>query len=238
MIKTFFKPLFEDVKNFTLDVLFPKHCLVCNYEGQLICANCLGKLITDKKQVCINCQRPSILGLTHPKCMSPQSPDALMTFYNYHDPAVAKILVAGKYYFLPEVYEILGKEIAGAITGGSKNFLANAIIVPVPLHSQRQRWRGFNQAEILATTLTRQTGLPIKHLLKRIKPTRVQKDLSQAQRLQNIRDVFQITSPEARGKNVLLVDDVVTTGATLREAVKVLKRNGTAKVICLAVARD
>ena len=130
----------------------------------------------------------------------------------------------------------------------------NFFLAPVPLHSSRRRWRGFNQAEILCQALAEELSLPIMDVLVRNKSTKTQKDLKKEQRMKNVANVFalspKILNPgpaSARAErdgsailnqNFILVDDVATTGATLQEAAKILKRNGAAKVICLTVARD
>ncbi len=256
MYKNFIKPLWADVKIFVLDALFPKHCLSCETEGEFICLDCKACLKTLEFQRCIVCQKSALFGQTHPKCLTPQGADGLISFFNYHDEKVAQILIKGKYSFLPEVYQILGAIIANKIKKDHP-YLLEALptgqagssykLVPIPLHSRRRRWRGFNQAEILCLSLSDHLSLPCTNVLVRCKSTAVQKNLKRDDRVKNIRDAFALSDNlSAKGgfafggqsSNFILVDDVATTGTTLLEAAKVLKRNGATKVFCLTVARD
>ncbi len=248
MYQNLIKPFWADIKTFVLDTLFPKFCLGCGTEGGFLCLDCQAGLKPAKSQNCIACKKPAAFGLTHPGCQTPFGADGLVSFFDYRDDEkVANTLIKGKYSFLPEVYEILGGLIAQKIRidpafSYLTSYITNSILIPIPLHSSRRRWRGFNQAEILCHSLAKQLGLPVVNALIRKKSTKTQKDLKKEERLRNIQDAFTI-SPNFqafnfKSTNVILVDDVTTTGATLREAAKVLKRQGIAQVICLAAARD
>lgn len=113
------------------------------------------------------------------------------------------------------------------------------LIVPVPLHRQKRREREFNQAERLACYLGKASGLPVhKHLLERIQPTRTQTQLSRAERMQNVQSAFRFCPrQQLAGERIILVDDVLTTGATTSACAKLLRRNGSGKVIVWTVAR-
>ena len=110
------------------------------------------------------------------------------------------------------------------------------VIVPVPLH-WRKRWqRGFNQSALLAREVSRRSGVPVKSLMRRKRATNVQAGLSAAKRRDNVSGVFR-AKPAVRGKRVLLIDDVMTTGATAAACARALKRAGAARVLFLSVAR-
>jgi len=205
-----------------------------------ICDDCRSKLKKLEHQRCIVCQKNTPFGFTHPHCQTPHGADGLISFYNYHDEAVANIIIKSKYNFLPAVFLELGKIIAGQIKTTYPLLTANSYeLAYVPLHSSRQRWRGFNQAEVLCQSLSQNLGLACINVLVRCKITKTQKDLKKEGRLKNVTDAFKLNpKADVHNKNIILVDDVTTTGATLQEAAKVLKRNGAAKVICLTVARD
>jgi ComF family protein len=119
------------------------------------------------------------------------------------------------------------------------------LVVPVPLHWRRRWRRGYNQAERIARPLARLLGAPCAELLRRRRATRPQTGLARGERLANPRGAFTLRAgPMGRrrcrrleGGRVLLVDDVVTTGATLRAAAEVLRRAGTREVVALAAAR-
>lgn len=241
MLKTFIKPFYEDAKTFVLDTLFPITCITCQTEGSLICVVCKLKLSKVENQNCIACKKPTPFGLTHQHCLTPHGAEGLISFYNYKDEKVAKIIITGKYYFIPKTFEILGKIISEKIKKDFPNILENKnlILSAVPLHSSRKRWRGFNQAEVLCQAISTELNIPFMETLLRHKITRTQKDLKKEQRVQNVSQAFKFKpKAEILNKTVLLVDDVTTTGATLLEAAKVLKRNYAKKVYCLTVARD
>ncbi|HKD09958.1 MAG TPA: ComF family protein [Bryobacteraceae bacterium] len=111
-------------------------------------------------------------------------------------------------------------------------------IVPVPLH-WRKRWsRGFNQAELLAREVARKRGTPVVRVLRRKKPTATQAGLTSAGRKRNVVSAFALRSAaDVRGKRILLVDDVMTTGATANACANVLKRGGAKSVSLATLAR-
>lgn len=252
MYQSLIKPLFADIKKFALNVLFPIRCVVCEKEGLFLCADCQNKLTPLPLQYCVACQKTSPFGLTHPKCISPHTADALVSIFDYHDENVGKIIIAGKYKFIPAIFEILGNLIAKKFVDGYPSILSEPYtLTPIPLHSWRKRWRGFNQAEILSQTIGKELNLLCTTVLVRCHWTMTQKNLKKERRLLNVRNAFALSpkilrpclagrqaKSEILNQNFILVDDVCTTGATLAEAARVLKRNGADKVICLTVARD
>lgn len=116
---------------------------------------------------------------------------------------------------------------------------APALLVPVPLHPRRERERGFNQALLLARRLGRARGIPVRaDALVRAAATQAQTELDARARRANVRGAFRLRRPEAiAGRHVLLVDDILTTGATLSECARCLREGGAATVGALTVAR-
>lgn len=118
------------------------------------------------------------------------------------------------------------------------------VLVPIPLYSSKLRSRGYNQSEILAEKLAKKFMLPRANLLKRVKKTQTQVGLKLEQRRKNVKNAFEMNSPliinssSFKKTGVFLVDDIVTSGSTLSEAAKVLKRNGAGKVYGITLARD
>lgn len=114
------------------------------------------------------------------------------------------------------------------------------VLVPIPLYKTKLKKRGYNQSEILSQELAKRFGFPVRNLLKRTKNTKAQFGLNRKEREKNIKNAFILKSSikNLKSKNVLLVDDVATTGFTLCEAANVLKRNGVKRVIGLTLARD
>jgi ComF family protein len=112
------------------------------------------------------------------------------------------------------------------------------VIAPMPMHWWKRWHRGFNQAELLAAPVAKRFGQKLSTQLGRQRRTKAQAGLSEAQRRDNLKNSFCVKNPEAvRGKRILLVDDVFTTGATLRAATETLKANGASHVSALVLAR-
>ncbi len=111
------------------------------------------------------------------------------------------------------------------------------LLVPVPLHPVKRRSRGFSQTELLARSLSKLTGIPVRTPLIRVKNTRPQVKLAMRERKINVKGAFVLKAKEeVKGKKVLLIDDVMTTGHTLSEAARTLKRAGAISVFGLVVA--
>jgi len=112
-------------------------------------------------------------------------------------------------------------------------------IVPVPLHPRKRKERGFDQVEMLAAELAAESGLPpVRRGLIRIRPTASQAALERPERLRNVRGAFRVPRPgRIRGRRLLLVDDVYTTGATVRECARVLSEAGASRIDVLCLAR-
>lgn len=240
MYQTLLKPLIVDVKTFALDILFPVYCLACEKHGpDFLCAECAKKL-SKIHQICIACQKPSPNGLTHPGCLMPQTADGLFSLFDYHDERVSRLIIAGKYYFVKNIYKNFGRLLAENLAEKYPELLKNNfLLTPVPLYWARQNWRGFNQAAVLCQSLSETLKLQEAYALKRSKPTKTQKDLKKPQRKHNVEKVFSLAKgANVKNQNFFLVDDVTTTGSTLAEAARVLKRNGANKVWCLTIAKD
>jgi ComF family protein len=112
------------------------------------------------------------------------------------------------------------------------------VVVPVPLHWRRRWWRGYNQSEALARPLAARLGLPCRPAwLRRVRHTPEQKGQSAGAKLENVRDAFRGRGAGLAGRTVLLVDDVLTTGATAGEAARALRRAGAKRVVVAVLAR-
>jgi competence protein ComFC len=241
----FMHPLLQDVKSLVVDTLFPVHCLGCNQEGLFLCLNCQNKLQRLTHQQCIVCQMPSANGLTHELCKKDntsanKTPSGLISVFDYHDPLLAQTIIWGKYKFLPDAYRLLAKLMIQYLKDNHYDGLVdNPVLCPIPLAKERSRWRGFNQSEIIAQELSKEFGWLIVNVIRRIKNTKTQKDLTKTERLANIANSFSVIDPAAiKDRNAILIDDVVTTGATLLEASRSITKAQTNSVWCLTLARD
>ena len=222
-----------------LDIIFPKKCLECDVVGEYICSNCIYK-VRSPKLVCLECNKPSIDGFTHTKCQKKHGLNGLVSLWNY-DGVIRKALLALKYKYATEVAKELISYIGTELE--SKKFILGqrAILVSIPLHWYRENYRGFNQSEILGKEVAKKMGWKfLSDLLVKKKLTPPQVGLKGKTREQNIQGVFSLNSNHyslVPSASFILFDDVCTTGSTLKEAAKVLKRNGAEKVWGLTVAK-
>lgn len=248
--KNFLHPFYSDIEGFVLDTLFPISCLACGKEASFICSACQINLTELKHQRCMGCHKHAPFGITHPHCQKPAMAEGLISFFDYHDERVSEIVIKGKYSFIPNAYALLGKLMAEKIVSSHEHLLRDEyFLVPIPLSPWRKRWRGFNQSDVLCQELSLRLGWEVLPALQRVKHTKTQKDLKRGDRIKNVANAFALSPltqghsgqgelPSVKNKNLILVDDITTTGSTLLEAVKILKHHGATKVICLTVARD
>ncbi|MGE5392136.1 MAG: ComF family protein [Candidatus Saccharibacteria bacterium] len=229
---------FRTLGRAALDLVFPVSCLGCGMEGSYLCAACLAKLPRESRQVCIRCQQPSPFGKTHPDCRSRNFADGLISCLPYPNPLVKKTIETFKYHFVDALAENLSKFMAEEFENQNLSaFFGGFLLVPVPLHKRRQVWRGFNQAELLSESLSRILNIGVeKNLLTRVRHTKPQVTLNARERTENMREAFSVNGI-APGK-YLIIDDVVTSGSTINEISKALKRAGASEVWAATVARD
>ncbi len=134
-------------------------------------------------------------------------------------------------------YTKIARFLANYMTGRLDDFGQIDFITYIPLHPLKKRIRGFSQTEKLARELSKLTGIPVKKTLERVKNTRSQTSLNLELRRENVKNAFEVFDPQNwKGETVILVDDVMTTGFTLSEAAKILKKAGVRKVYCLVAA--
>lgn len=223
-----------------VDLLFPRACLGCKKEGGYICLTCLNKM-PKVRQICPVCERPSVDGMSHVKCKKPWGLDGLISVWAYRE-VVRKAIIALKYKFAKEVSKELARHIYTAFNKEKPVFPRGPFLVPIPLHWYRGNWRGFNQADLVGKLISEKLGWKYaQDLLTRKKLTRPQTELKGEERKQNIRGAFSL-NPDYQSliidhRPLVLFDDVWTTGSTLKEAAKVLKRSGAREVWGLTIAR-
>ncbi len=219
------------------DILFPKACLNCKDSGKYICRDCLGKLY-HLKQICVDCTRPAMDGATHVKCQRPWGLDGLVFLWPYGG-VIRKAILGLKYKYAKEIAIELGEYAVKHLEKRKVVLPKKAVVLPVPLYFLRQNWRGFNQAEEIGKLIAGSMNWDFQpEILVRKKLKKPQTDLKKEQRLKNIRGAFSL-NPNCKldDTSYILFDDVYTTGATIKEAVKVLKRNGAKTVWGLTIAR-
>jgi ComF family protein len=220
------------------DGLFAQDCLLCGQAsgGEILCAACAGDLPRLPALRCPRCALPTALGETCGSCLAhPPHYDRTLAVFDYAFP-LDKLIQTFKYGHRLALAAYLGKELTRLAQESGLESKAD-LVVPLPLHPVRLRERGFNQALELARPVAGALGLPLDfRMCARIRHTPAQAGLAWKQREKNMRGAFHCARDLA-GRRILLVDDVMTTGASLDECARTLKRRGAAEVTLLAVAR-
>jgi competence protein ComFC len=215
-------------------LLFPKFCLGCGKFGSYLCESCISQVGLYKSPFCSECGRASIYGLTHQGCLKRDSLHGLICLFEYKDP-LKKLIHRLKYRFNTDLIATLDLLLAKT---SFPVVLREYSLIPLPLHQLRENWRGFNQAALLGEKIAARYELELsKDLLSRGSFEKSQVRLSLQERKANLKGAFSIES-DVKGKNLIVFDDIWTSGATMREAVSTLKQAGANKVwgLCLATS--
>lgn len=228
-----------------LDAVLPPRCMACGTlvgENGALCAACWSELSFITEPQCLQCGYPFEIDFGEPircgACLArPPAVDRARAAVAYDDPARAMIIA-----FKHGDRTDLGPGLARWLERVARPLFEDAdVIVPVPLHRRRLWNRRYNQASILALALSRRAQVPVApELLSRKRDTRSQGHLSPSARRRNIEGAFRVEArhrPALKGRRVLLVDDVHTTGITLEVCARTLKRAGAAAVDAVTLAR-
>jgi ComF family protein len=220
-----------------LDLVFPKTCLGCGKEGSYICSDCIAKL-NYARPICAYCYKPSVDGLTHARCRKVFGLDGLVSIWEYEG-IIRKAILSFKYKYATEI----GKEFQDYISVRLKNVVLPRVecLVPIPIHRHKENVRGFNQSVLVGQEIAEEMGWNFESgLLIKKKRTVSQTELSGEKRRLNLRGAFAISQLNSAFKipdSIVLFDDVFTTGSTIKEAARVLKKAGVSKVWGLTIAR-
>lgn len=221
-----------------VSLFFPRYCMACN-----------NILVKGEEVICLRCdyELPQTGSHKDPANFiaikfygKVQLTDAVACYRFSKEGSIQRLLHRLKYANKPVIGEYLGKKYGTELaeSGFTDKY---DLIVPVPLHRTRERRRGYNQSAVFATGLSEVLGIPCEHrLLVRTKKTTTQTRKSRTERWQNVENIFEVIHPgKITGKRVLIVDDVITTGATLESCALSLLKAGCASagVAALAAAR-
>ncbi len=204
-----------------LGMVFPARCALCGREGRLVCESCRQTFPqTLDPDAC-----PKLSGIRATRAVWP------------YEGAVREIVRRYKYNGLRSLAPTLAEEMGRVLHEWSPPV---SLIVNVPAHPARLRERGFDQSEVLARELSRVADIPAVPALTRLGEAAAQaRSESASQRARNVRDAFHLDTPDSiRGAHILLIDDVLTTGATLTECARTLRRAGAARVHALTLAHE
>lgn len=230
-----------------LDLVYPPSCLVCRKavaEHGALCAACWSDIAFIERPFCERLGTPFECDLGHPGLISPEAAANPPVFQRaravarYDSDKARSLAHRLKYHDRLELAPAMGRWMARA----GADILADAdLLVPIPLHRMRLAARRFNQSAELARVVSRECGAPVEtQTLLRVKATAPQVGLSRAQRSVNLSGAFRVDPERAallEGRNVVLVDDVLTTGATANAAARALLKSGAAQVDLLIFAR-
>jgi ComF family protein len=208
-----------------LDMLFPEACIGCGKRGEILCPSCIQNLRHNLKE----------------------TPAGIVAAFDYRDPVIKKAIWNLKYHRRSHIGETLGKllyetyieEVSDIRTYTSGQPI---LVIPVPLSTKRRKNRGYNQAEKIAVSFCKCAPANIfaleTHAIRRSIHTNPQAHIANRnERLRNVKGVFSIQNTDMlKGRTVIVIDDVTTTGGTLKEVCSILKKAGTKKVYGFAIA--
>ena len=213
-----------------VDFIYPPFCLICErrLEGeQHVCTDCWQSMAKASPAIAAS----DAIGLEGPVYFQHS-----FALFEYSD-AVRKLVHNMKYKGVSSLAVRFGGELARAYAAQKASEKID-LLVPVPLHPARLRERGYNQAGLLAGGMTKVMQVRVIHALRRIRYTKQQAKFDRDQRITNVKDAFRIVDPsEIKGKNVALIDDVLTTGSTLNECAKELQQAGAGYIIAFTIVR-
>jgi ComF family protein len=236
-----------------IDIIYPPRCPICqNFvrnddpddknTASPICRDCFYDLREIRSPLCPICGRPFVTGIeTDHLC------ESCLRKRPYFDSVTAPYLFEGAlmtaiHRFKYDSKRFLSDYLGPLLARFAESRLDKSddlLTMPIPLHPKRLRERGFNQSLLLATHVARRLNTELDFLsLRRVRYTPPQTGLGKEERRKNVKSAFQVEDPKiVKGRRILLIDDVATTGNTLNECARILKRSGSGKVVCLVLAR-
>ena len=244
------------IRQYVLPILFPRHCPFCNQllpYPEILCKSCQARLPLISQPTCFRCGKP--LGDMHQELcydcrIFPKSFDQGLALFLYNSMTRSSI-VAFKYHNQRYLSDFYVEGICRIHLRQLKKWHLQAII-PIPIHKNKRKKRGYNQAGLIANQLAMRLNLPCyTDLVLRNQDTLPQKQFSPQARLNNLKKAFGLNPRYTDGqshlsipglKRILLVDDIYTTGATMESCTRLLKSAGVEKVyvysLCIGVSRD
>lgn len=231
------------LKNFCLDILFPLHCLSCGLEGSFLCASCTTTL-PSVPPACIGCGMLTPSDNSHSPghtCLRCKKKTFISAFFSplaYQHPLVRDLIHTFKYRRIRGLSPVFADTITSYLQYYRISLPEHSVIMPIPLHPRKQRLRGFNQAGLLAEDLCLSLLRPLEtNNLIRIVSRPPQAKMDAKHRRMNTENMFALLKPQdVRGKHIILIDDVKTTGTTLEQAAIVLKKAGAKRIWAITVA--
>jgi ComF family protein len=219
--------LLSRASRLALDLLFPPQCAICHAGGSALCELCMARLPLAEQPRCQRCWDDVRSGLRCERCATAPPRFASVRSPFTHADAARDLVHLLKYDGLTS----LADPMAGLMVEAARGFVAD-VIVPVPLHGGRQRSRGYNQAALLASRIASETGRVLdRRAVRRVRATKpLARSMSRDERAAIVAGAFRADEARVSGRAILLVDDVVTTGATLDSCAGALLEAGARRV--------
>lgn len=231
------KARLEKIKEAVLDTLFPKTCFGCNKEGKYVCDEC-SIFLGEASLICPVCDNSSFTGQKHFHCSARYGLDGLVGVWEYEGITKSalreikyKYIFDAIFEFTERAFEVMLKDALRFQAFFSFLHLKDTYIGYVPMCQKKEKRRGFNQARLIARAISEVTEKEIISLLIKIKDTQSQASLDREERFKNVKDSFGVF-PDLSfiPRNLILVDDFWTTGATMKQCCKVLKKTGVQNI--------
>ena len=210
--------------------LYVAQCAECNRRGRWVCPDCARRLLPWAAVACARCGSDTVLG-----CVCDRMPDELQLMTaafpldGWARSAVHRFKYSGEF--------ARSQHLASFVTPLVESCGGVDLLVPVPLHRDRKRTRGYNQALLLARDIARSTGIPVADVVRRRSHRRHQVGQGREERWNGSLDAFACEDHLVRGKRIVLIDDVITTGATMAGCAGALADAGAASIVAVAFAR-
>lgn len=230
-------PQLAKLKEVALDFFFPQWCVGCGRAGYFLCDSCRRSLSRIMLPLCPRCGRPQSSGILCPGCVNWQAKiDGIRSPFRFEG-VMRQAIYQLKYKNL----RALAQPLAGLLNDYLvTNPVPVEVLVPVPLHQKRLKERGYNQSLLLAKGLGKITNLPVVDncLIRKYHTPPQVRTTTLNERWSNVADAFTCLDHRLSNKQVLLIDDVSTSGATLDACARALKEKGTLSVLGLVIARE
>jgi ComF family protein len=238
-------PMLKSLACGLIDIIFPRNCILCrtyvgDHSSPQLCSHCTAGLEFNTPPFCLRCSRHLAVFTPDGICSTcrryPITFDSAWGAVNYNHNA-QQLLHQFKYHQKTAVRHVFVSLLHDFLSTYNFSLESFDYLTPIPLHPVRLRERGFNQSQLLADFVHAETGIPIATTLKRRRPTQIQAHLGPKERWTNMEGAFTISpSFNINNKSILLIDDLLTTGATASAAATTLKAAGASKVGLLVVA--
>jgi len=219
-----------------LDIIFPILCINCGNHGEYICKKCVKNVSRNRFQECFHCGRYCDFGALCSRCKPLWDLDGIIVVCESSE-LLRYAIHKYKYNFIVGLSAFLADKFCFCFSYeiGTNNEWS---LVPVPLHKKREKWRGFNQSMVIAKLVKDSLLCDLDTKLQRINYSKPQMELDKITRIENIKDAFVYKEQRQKHhRKALIIDDVITTGSTLNECARVLKRAGYTTVWGIALSR-